>query len=112
MADTILARLDAVLEARREADPEVSYVAGLLSKGNEAIVAKIAEEAEEVIDAAAGDDDEHLIHEVADLWFHTVVLLKHRRRSSDDVLAELGQRFGVSGLVEKAARANGNNRGN
>lgn len=110
MLDTILTRLEAVLEARRNADPETSYVAGLLAGGHKAIVAKIGEEAEEVIEAAAGEDDAHLIHEIADLWFHTVVLLVHRRLSSGDVLSELGQRFGVSGLAEKAARGNKHSR--
>lgn len=104
MDDSVLSRLDAVLAERRDAPSADSYVAGLLAGGNQAIVAKIAEEAEEVIEAAAGDDHDHLVHEVADLWFHTVVLLTHHRLSSGDVLAELGRRFGVSGLIEKAAR--------
>lgn len=104
MPDSILARLDAALEARRDRDPGSSYVAGLLAGGRDAIVAKIREEADEVIEAADSDDDAHLIHEIADLWFHTIVLLIHRRLSSDAVLAELGRRFGVSGLAEKAAR--------
>lgn len=106
MADQgeVLARLAEVLESRREADPESSYVAGLYAKGEPAILAKIAEESEEVIEAGGGDDDAHLVHEVADLWFHTLVLLKHRRLSPDDVLSELGRRFDVSGLTEKAAR--------
>lgn len=100
----VLARLDEALEARRAADPETSYVAGLYAGGASAILAKVAEEAEEAVEAGEGDDDAHLVHELADLWFHTIVLLKYRHLSPDDVLAELGRRFGVSGLTEKAAR--------
>lgn len=106
MADTTVKSLEDALEARRAADPSSSYVAQLYAGGAHAILDKVAEEATEVIEAGHGDDNEHLVHEVADLWFHTMVLLKHRGLSSDDVFAELGRRFGVSGLEEKAARDN------
>lgn len=102
--DNVLSRLSKVLEERRRADPESSYVARLYAQGTPAILAKIAEEAAEVDAAGRADDDAHLLHEVADLWFHTLVLLGHRQLSGDDVLAELGRRFGLSGLDEKAAR--------
>jgi len=100
----ILARLTDVLAARRRADPDSSYVAGLYARGADAILAKIEEEAAEVVAAGHGADDAHLVHEVADLWFHSMVLLLYRDLAPDDVLAELARRFGVSGLEEKAAR--------
>lgn len=100
----ILERLVEVLASRRDVDPERSYVAGLYAGGSEAILAKIEEEAAEVLEAGRGRDDAHLVHEVADLWFHSMVLLLHRNLTPDDVLAELARRFGVSGLDEKAAR--------
>ena len=100
----ILSRLDAALAARREADPESSYTASLYAGGVARIGAKIREESEEVVEAAAEDDDVHLIHEVADLWFHCMVLLGSRGLDSAAVQAELGRRFGVSGIEEKAAR--------
>lgn len=100
----ILARLTDVLQARKSADPDSSYVAGLYAGGSEAILAKVEEEAAEVLDAARNGDAAHLLHEVADLWFHTLVMLVHRDQHPGDVLALLGERFGVSGLDEKAAR--------
>lgn len=100
----ILTRLAEVLAARRDADPERSYVAGLYAGGREAILAKIEEEAAEVLAAARESDDAHLVHEIADLWFHSMVLLQSRDLGPDAVLAELARRFGVSGLDEKAAR--------
>jgi phosphoribosyl-ATP pyrophosphohydrolase len=103
----ILERLTEVLAARRDADPERSYVAGLYAGGREAILAKIEEEAAEVLAAGHESDDGHLVREVADLWFHCMVLLLSRGLTPDDVLAELARRFGVSGLDEKAARGQG-----
>lgn len=104
--DNVLAALTQVLIARRDADPESSYVAGLYTQGIEAILAKVEEEAGEVLDAARRGDDAHLVHEVADLWFHTMVMLIHRGLEPAQVLNELHARFGVSGLDEKAARQN------
>ena len=100
----ILERLDATLEARRSADPTTSYVAKLFGKGQEAILKKVGEEALETILAAKDGDALHLVREVADLWFHTLVLLKHEGLSHEDVLAELARREGISGIEEKAAR--------
>lgn len=101
----ILAALDEALALRRNADPERSYTAALYAGGIPAITAKVAEESQEVIEAAGEDDDTHLIHEVADLWFHCMVLLQSRGLDTSAVQAELGRRFGVSGHHEKAARA-------
>lgn len=102
----IISRLAEVLESRRQADPESSYVASLLDQGTDAIVAKITEEAQETVEAAAEDDDQHVIHEVADLWFHSMVLLTHRGLRPEQILVELDRRFGVSGHTEKLSRAN------
>ena len=91
------------LRQRREADPDDSYVAALYRDGIPAITAKITEEATETVEAADGET-EHLVHEVADLWFHTLVLLASRDLDAHDVLKELQRRFGTSGLKEKARR--------
>lgn len=100
----ILARLAEVLAARRAADPDQSYVARLYRDGLDAILRKIGEEATETVLAAKTGDTRQLTHEVADLWFHTLVLLSHQGLAPADVLNELARRFGVSGLDEKAAR--------
>ncbi len=103
MSDT-LEKLAAVLEARKEADPDSSYVAGLYAKGLDAILKKIGEEATETVMAAKDGDAEKIVYEVADLWFHTLVLLASQGLKPQDVLQELEQRFGLSGLEEKARR--------
>lgn len=102
--NTILERLAEVVEGRKRADPQGSYVAGLYEKGLDAILRKVGEEATETILAAKGEDDERLVSETADLWFHTLVMLAARGLGPSDVLAELDRRFGVSGLEERAAR--------
>ncbi len=102
----ILRELAAVLESRKAGDPGSSYVSGLYAKGLDAILKKVGEEAVETIIAAKGGDAEQLIHETADLWFHTLVLLAQRGLKPDDVLLELERRFGQSGLEEKATRGN------
>ena len=89
MSDTILEKIDAVLAERRQADSDQSYVASLYEKGVAAIVSKIREEAEETCQAAHKEDDAHLIHEVADLWFHCQVLLAHRHLTVGRVFKEL-----------------------
>ncbi|NOR39709.1 MAG: phosphoribosyl-ATP diphosphatase [Gammaproteobacteria bacterium] len=104
MSDT-LKNLAAVIEERKTASPDSSYVASLFGKGMNAILKKIGEEATETVVAAKDDDDEQLIHETADLWFHTMVMLAARGLGPDDVLQELERRFDVSGLDEKAARS-------
>ena len=105
MSESILSRLAEVLEARKQADPETSYVAGLYAKGLDAILKKVGEEATETVLAAKDGDPEHLVYETADLWFHTLVMLAHQGLGPDAVLDELARRFGLSGLDEKAARS-------
>lgn len=100
----ILARLAEVLEARKDADPESSYVAKLYAKGLDAILKKIGEESTETVMAAKDGEADKLVHEIADLWFHTLVLLAYRELGPDAVLSELDRRFGLSGLAEKASR--------
>lgn len=100
----ILTKLAAVLEARKSAPADSSYVAGLYAKGLDAILKKIGEEATETVIAAKGGDRKQVVHETADLWFHTLVLLAQQGLKPDDILKELEQRFGLSGLDEKAAR--------
>ncbi|MEY4685838.1 MAG: hypothetical protein RLZ25_2297 [Pseudomonadota bacterium] len=100
----VLAELGQVLEARKAESPDASYVAKLYAKGLDAILKKIGEEATETVMAAKDGDPDKIIYEVADLWFHSMVLLAHQGLSSDQVLAELERRFGLSGIAEKAAR--------
>jgi phosphoribosyl-ATP pyrophosphohydrolase len=100
----IIQRLTQELEARKSADPQTSYVAKLYSKGMNAILKKVGEEAAETIIAAKDGSQEDLIYETADLWFHTMVMLAQAGLSAEDVLNELARREGLSGLVEKASR--------
>lgn len=100
----ILQQLDALLEARKAESADSSYVASLYAKGLDKILKKVGEEAIETVMAAKDGDAEHLVYEITDLWFHTLVLLAHQNLSSADVLQELQRRFGLSGLVEKAQR--------
>jgi phosphoribosyl-ATP pyrophosphohydrolase len=104
MTESVLDELARTLAARRGGDPSASYTAALMAEGDEKILKKIGEEATEVVLAGAGSDDRAVVHEVADLWFHTLVLLARRGLGPEDVLAELGRRTGVSGHAEKAAR--------
>ncbi|WP_406671954.1 phosphoribosyl-ATP diphosphatase [Natronospira sp.] len=100
----ILAALDAVIEARRQGDPESSYVAGLLAAGPAKIGRKLGEEAVEALIAGIEESPDALRDEIADLWFHSLVLLAARGLDSRDVLAELERRFGLSGVEEKRRR--------
>ncbi len=104
MSDDILARLMAVLESRKDADPETSYVASLYHRGLDAILEKIGEESAETIVAAKSGDKKQIVYETADLWFHCLVLLAQQNLTAQQVLDELDRRFGLSGIVEKAAR--------
>lgn len=106
-AATTLAALAAQLESRKQADPDSSYAASLYAKGRHKILQKLGEEAVETVLAGTAEDPEHLVYEMADLWFHALVLLADAGLSPDDVLAELARRQGVSGLAEKAARNKG-----
>jgi phosphoribosyl-ATP pyrophosphohydrolase len=99
-----LERIAAVIEARRGADAETSYVARLLAAGDDAVLKKIGEEATETILAAKSGDRLHLVRETADLWFHCLILLARHGLGPQDVLAELYRREGISGIDEKAAR--------
>lgn len=109
----ILKQLDTVLAQRRNADPATSYTASLYAGGTAVIIAKVAEESAEVIEAAeqteqaadATRESAHLVHEVADLWFHCMVLLQAHGLNATDVQDELARRFGISGVEEKAARS-------
>ena len=103
MKDT-LQRVAEVLEARKSADPESSYVASLYAKGLDSILKKIGEEATETVMAAKDGDPRQIVHEVADLWFHTLVLLAQQGLGPAEVLEELERRFGVSGHDERASR--------
>jgi phosphoribosyl-ATP pyrophosphohydrolase len=104
----VLQQLAQVLEARKNADPDSSYVASLHAKGLNKILEKVGEECTETLLAAK--DAEHsgktddLIAETADLWFHTLVMLSRLNLGPDDVINELARRFDLSGLEEKAAR--------
>ena len=99
-----LARLAAVIEARRGGDPATSYVARLMAKGPDAVLKKIGEEATEVVMACKDGDGERIVAEVADLWFHTMIALAQHGLAPADVIGELERREGASGLDEFAAR--------
>ena len=100
----VLTRLATVLESRKNAEASSSYVASLYAKGLDTILKKVGEEAIETIIAAKGGDHGQLIREVADLWFHVMIMLAQQGQHPDAVLAELDRRFGLSGLEEKARR--------
>lgn len=110
--ENILQQIAQVIESRKLANggnPESSYVAKLFAKGDDAILKKIGEEMTETVlaakDARVSGDTSDLIYECADLWFHTLVMLSHYNLQPQQVLDELARREGLSGLVEKAARA-------
>jgi len=104
----VLAELGTILEQRRQADADSSYVASLHAKGLNKILEKVGEEATEAIiaakDAEHSGDNRDVIYETADLWFHSLVMLSHLGESPQAVVDELARRFGMSGLEEKAAR--------
>ncbi len=104
---TILERLEAAIAARRDADPSSSYVASLNAKGLDAILKKVGEEATETVLAAKGPDNDAIVRETADLWFHCLVLLGWHRIPLAAVLAELERREGRSGIEEKNSRPKG-----
>lgn len=107
MSNDILQRLAGTLEERKYASPESSYVARLYSKGEDAILKKIGEEATELILASKEGDKTHVVYEMADLWFHCMVLLARNGLNADHVLQELARREGLSGIAEKAGRNKG-----
>ena len=100
----ILNQLALVLEERKTQDPQKSYVAGLYAKGLDHILKKIGEEATETVIAAKDGEAGKIVYEMADLWFHCMVLLAQQGLGPEAVTAELQRRFGLSGLDEKASR--------
>ena len=105
MIDTkLLRRLSEIIAEHQKADPASSYVASLFGKGHDAILKKVAEESAETLLASKDGDKLHVVRETADLWFHCLVLLAWHGLNSDDVLAELRRREGISGIDEKASR--------
>lgn len=100
----VLTQLAEVLESRKGASPDSSYVASLYDKGLDAILKKVGEEATETVMAAKDGNAEQLVYETADLWFHTLVMLANQGLGPKQVLDELQRRFGLSGLEEKANR--------
>jgi phosphoribosyl-ATP pyrophosphohydrolase len=100
----VLEQLSQVLEQRKQEPADKSYVASLYAKGLDTILKKIGEEATETVIAAKGGDQKQIIYEMADLWFHCMVLLANQGLGPDDVLQELQRRFGLSGIEEKAQR--------
>ncbi len=102
--DDTLARLAAVIEQRRAGDPTQSYVARMKAKGLDAMLKKVGEEATETVMAAKDGEPAKIVAEVADLWFHSMLVLAHFGLQPADVLAELARREGQSGLEEKALR--------
>ena len=107
MKKDIILEIAAILEKRKGSSANSSYTKSLFDKGLKEILSKVSEESEELIEAAVSQGEnkkKKLIHETADLWFHTMVLLSHEGINAEEVLDELETRFGVSGLDEKASR--------
>ena len=100
----VLRRVSDTLVARKQADPDSSYVSSLYAKGTDAICKKVAEEAAETIMASKDNDRLQIVREVTDLWFHSLILVAHHGLSVEDVLAEFRRREGVSGVDEKKSR--------
>lgn len=103
----ILERLAAAIASRNGADPSSSYVASLQARGLDAILKKVGEEATETVIASKGGERTAIVHEVADLWFHCLVMLSWHGIDPAEVLAELERREGRSGIDEKASRTKG-----
>lgn len=104
----VITQLGEVLEQRKSASPDSSYVSSLHAKGLNKILEKVGEEATETIlaakDAEASGENKDVIYETADLWFHSLVALSHLGEKPQVVLDELARRFNLSGLEEKASR--------
>lgn len=103
----VLERLSDLLEERKSADPQSSYVAKLYAKGMDGILKKVGEEATETILAAKEGNRAQIVYETADLWFHCLVMLAQAGLKPQDVLDELARREGLSGIAEKASRQQG-----
>ncbi len=104
MKDDYLESLLSLIKSRKNDDPEISYTALLHQKGLNEILSKISEEAEETIIAAQSEGNKQLVHEIADLWFHCLVLLSQKNLTVDDITNELKKRQGISGIEEKNNR--------
>ena len=108
MSDDVLKQLSEVLNARKSAAADDSYVAGLHQQGLNKILEKVGEESVETLlaakDAEHSGDNTKVIYETADLWFHSLVMLSHLGEDASSVLNELEKRFDLSGLKEKAQR--------
>ena len=107
----IFKQLDNILNERKNTSPDLSYVSKLYSKGLDAILKKIAEESGEVIMASkdashTNQNSDKITYEVADLWFHSLILMHYHGLSSQDILQELERREGKSGIIEKLEREN------
>ena len=100
----VLKEISDVIEVRKQAAAESSYVSQLMHKGEDAILKKVIEEAGEVLMASKDGDKLHLIKEVADVWFHSMVLLGYHGLRAEDVLMEVQRRQNISGIDEKASR--------
>ena len=105
----ILSALGDILDERKGASADSSYVASLYAKGLNKILEKVGEEATETIlaakDAETSGDNSDVIYETADLWFHSLVALAHLGERPEAVINELARRFDMSGLEEKASRS-------
>ena len=104
MKDEYLESLLSLIKSKKNDDPEISYTALLHQKGLNEILSKISEEAEETIIAAQSEGNQDLVHEIADLWFHCLVLLSQKNLTVDDITNELKKRQGTSGIEEKNNR--------
>jgi phosphoribosyl-ATP pyrophosphohydrolase len=104
MSDAILKQLADVIDSRKGGDAAASYVARLFALGDDAILKKIGEEATETVLAAKSGERERIVAETADLWFHCMVMLSHYGLRPENVLDELSQRAGTSGIEEQALR--------
>ena len=101
---TTFDRIYNVILRRKQSSPETSYVAYLMDEGTDLILKKICEESAEVIIAVKNENRKEQIHELADLWFHMLVLMGHKGITLTDISRELENRFGQSGFDEKANR--------
>lgn len=104
-SDEILSQIYEIVLQRKQADAGSSYVASLYAKGLDKVLGKIGEEATEVAIAGKGGVEKEIVSEVADLWFHTLVLLGYYDLPPEQIFAELRRRFGTSGIDEKASRS-------
>ncbi len=100
----IFNRLQDLIAARKLATSEASYTRSLFEKGHDHLLKKFGEEAIEVVMASKDNNSQHLVRELADLWFHSLVLMGYHNITMEDIASELERREGVSGLEEKASR--------